>query len=123
MGPFPPSSGQKYILVAVDYVSKWIEAVAYTKDDSITITKFLRSKIFVRLGVLKAIISNQVTHFCNRLMEKLLRKYGVFHRVVTPYHPQSNGQTEVSNREIKCILEKMINPSRKNWSVHLEDAL
>ena len=120
MGPFPLSYGQKYILVAVDYVSKWIEAIACAKDDSLTVTKFLKSNIFVRFGVPKAIISDQGTHFCNRLMEKVLRKYGVFHRMATPYHPQSNGQAEVSNREIKSILEKMVNPSRKNWSAYLK---
>ena len=109
--------------MAVDYVSKWIEAIGYAKDDRLTITKFLKSNIFMRFGVPKAIISDQGTHFCNRLMEKVLRKYGVFHRVTTPYHPQSNGQAEGSNREIKSILEKMVNPSQKNWSAHLEDAL
>ena len=123
MGPFPPSYGLKYILVAVDYVSKWIEAVACAKDDGTTVTRFLKTNIFVRFGVPKAIISDQGTYFCNRLMEKLLRKYGIFHRMATPYHPQSNGQAEVSNREIKEILEKMVNLSIKNWSVHLEDAL
>ena len=61
MGPFPPSCGQKYILVAVDYVSKWIEAISCAKDDGATVIKFLKSNIFVRFGVLKAIISDQGT--------------------------------------------------------------
>ena len=91
MGPFPPSYGQKYILVAVDYVSKWIETVACAKDDGAIVTKFLKTHIFVRFGVPSAIISDQGTHFCNKLIEKLLSKYGVFHCVATPYHPQSNG--------------------------------
>ncbi|XP_068307416.1 uncharacterized protein [Pyrus communis] len=61
--------------------------------------------------------------FCNRTIEALLKKYNVTHKVSTPYHPQTNGQAEVSNREIKQILEKTVGPTRKDWSVRLEDAL
>jgi len=56
-------------------------------------------------------------------MQALLKKYGVVHKVSTPYHPQTNGQAEISNREIKRILEKMVKPNRKDWSTRLEDAL
>ena len=52
-----------------------------------------------------------------------MMKYGVKHKVATTYHPQSNGQAEVSNREIKKILEKVVNPIRKDWSLHLHDSL
>ncbi|GAU48758.1 hypothetical protein TSUD_281090 [Trifolium subterraneum] len=87
------------------------------------IADFVRSNIFCRFGIPRAIISDQGTHFCNRAMEALLRKYGVVHRVSTAYHPQTNGQAEISNREIKQILEKMVQPNRKDWSRRLEDAL
>jgi hypothetical protein len=53
----------------------------------------------------------------------LLAKYGVRHKVATAYHPQTSGQAELSNREIKRILEKMVDPSRKNWSRLLDDAM
>ena len=56
-------------------------------------------------------------------METLLKKYGVYHRVSTPYHPQSNRLAEVSNREIKKILEKTVNTTRKDWYLKLDDAL
>ncbi|RDX63569.1 hypothetical protein CR513_57986, partial [Mucuna pruriens] len=56
-------------------------------------------------------------------MSSLLEKYGVVHQIATAYHPQTNGQAEVFNREIKKILQKLTNPSRKDWSHHLEDAL
>ncbi|CAN6685897.1 unnamed protein product [Malus baccata var. baccata] len=74
-------------------------------------------------GMPRVIISDGGSHFCNRTIEALLRKYNVKHKVSTPYHPQTNGQAEVSNREIKQILEKTIGPTRKYWSLRLEDAL
>ncbi|XP_042403344.1 uncharacterized protein LOC121992821 isoform X2 [Zingiber officinale] len=74
-------------------------------------------------GVPRAIISDQGSHFCNRHMKALLHKYGVTHKVSTSYHPQTNGQAEVSNREVKSILEKTVRPDRKDWSKRLEDAL
>ena len=123
MGPFPPSYGNLYILVAVDYVSKWVEEIACPSNDGKTVLKFLKRNICTRFGVPRALISDEGTHFVNRLMNSLLERYNVKHRVATPYHPQTNGQAEVSNREIKSILEKVVQPNRKDWSVKLDDAL
>ena len=69
------------------------------------------------------VISNGGSNFISKIFEKLLNKYGVKHRVSTPYHPQTNGQVEVSNREIKQILEKTVSLSRKYWSQKLTEAL
>ena len=104
MGPFPVSYGYTCILLVVDYVSKWVEAKATRTNDSSVVVDFVRSNIFCRFGIPRAIISDQGSHFCNRSMGALLRKYGVLHKVSTAYHPQTNGQAEVSNREIKQIL-------------------
>ncbi|XP_057418149.1 uncharacterized protein LOC130712328 [Lotus japonicus] len=123
MGPFPPSFGCQYILVAVDYVSKWVEAAALSTNDSKVVVAFLKKNIFTRFGVPRAIISDGGTHFCNRAFESLLEKYGVKHKVSTPYHPQTSGQVEISNRELKRILEKVVDSSRKDWSRKLDDAL
>ncbi|XP_058745883.1 uncharacterized protein LOC131618732 [Vicia villosa] len=123
MGPFPPSFGKNYILVAVDYVSKWVEAVALPTNDAKVVVKFLRENIFSRFGVPRALISDEGTHFLNHLMEKLLQKYNVKHRITTPYHPQTSGQVEVSNRQLKQILEKTVSSSRKDWATKLDDAL
>ncbi|XP_057755939.1 uncharacterized protein LOC130975126 [Arachis stenosperma] len=68
-------------------------------------------------------MSDQGTHFCNRKIESLLKRYGILHKVTTAYHPQTNWQAEVSNREIKRILEKVVSPQRKDWSSWLGDAL
>ncbi|CAM8987500.1 unnamed protein product [Rhodiola kirilowii] len=123
MGPFPVSCGYTYILVAVDYVSKWVEAKATRCDDAKTVIDFLRTNLFCRYGVPKAIISDQGTHFCNRMMTATMKRYHVHHRTSTAYHPQTNGQAEISNREIKGILEKMVKPGRKDWSQRLDEAL
>ncbi|XP_071939053.1 uncharacterized protein [Coffea arabica] len=109
--------------VFFDYVSKWVKAKATRTNDSKVVADFIRSNIFVRFGMPKAIVSDRGTHFCNKTIAALFRKYGVLHRVSTSYHPQTNGQAEVSNREIKSILEKMVRPDRKDWSQRLEDAL
>ncbi|CAN6453991.1 unnamed protein product [Victoria cruziana] len=123
MGPFPPSFGHLYILVAVDYVSKWVEAVATRTNDHKVVLKFIKHNIFSRFGVPRAMISDRGKYFRNVQVAALLRKYSVHHRIATPYHPQTSGQVEVSNREIKRILEKMVRPDRKDWSSKLDDAL
>ncbi|KAM1362955.1 hypothetical protein PS1_028252 [Malus domestica] len=123
MGPFPSSNGFLYILLAVDYVSKWVEAKATKTNDSKVVSDFIKSNIFARFGIPRAIISDGGSHFCNQTFEALLRKYNVTHKVSTPYHPQTSGQAEVSNREVKQILEKTVSPSRKDWSMRLNDAL
>ncbi|KAL2230797.1 UNVERIFIED_CONTAM: Transposon Ty3-I Gag-Pol polyprotein, partial [Sesamum indicum] len=105
------------------YVSKWIEAKATRTDDAKTVIDFVKTNIFSRYGMPRAIISDRGTHFCNKMVSALFKKYNVTHRVSTAYHPQTNGQAEVSNREIKSILEKTVNPNRKDWSVRLDDAL
>ncbi len=110
-------------MLAVDYVSKWVEAIPTRTDDSKTVAEFLRTNIFSRFGVPRALISDRGTHFCNKTVDALLKKYGVSHRISTAYHPQTNGQAEVSNREIKVILAKTLNPNRKDWSQRLNDSL
>ena len=122
MGPFPMSEGNRYILVCVDYVSKWVEAQACSVNDARVVCKFLK-KLFSRFGMPRAIISDGGTHFCNKNMDTLLAHYGVKHKVATPYHPQTSGQVEVSNRELKKILERTVSRSRKEWARKLDDAL
>nr|XP_034896193.1 uncharacterized protein LOC118034871 [Populus alba] len=123
MGPFPSSFGYHFILVAVDYVSKWVEAIASRTNDHRVVVKFLKENIFSRFGMPRTMISDGGKHFCNKPVGMLMRKYGVIHKVSTPYHPQTSGQAELANREIKNILEKTVNPNRKDWSLRLVDAL
>ena len=123
MGPFPPSCGYLYILLAFDYVSKWVEAILTRTNDHKVVLKFVKEHIFYLFGMPRAIISDGGLHFCNRPFENLLKNYGVTHKVSTAYHPRTNGQAELANREIKLILEKMVTPNRKDLSLRLTDAL
>nr|GEV37367.1 reverse transcriptase domain-containing protein [Tanacetum cinerariifolium] len=122
MGPFRSSRGNKYILVAVDYLLKWVEAKVLPTNDARVVCKFLKS-LFARFGAPRAIISDRGTHFCNDQFEKVMRKYGVNHRLSTAYHPQTSGQVEVTNRGLKRILERTIGQNRASLSDKLDDAL
>nr|GFA11290.1 reverse transcriptase domain-containing protein [Tanacetum cinerariifolium] len=122
MGPYPSSKGNKYILVAVDYLSKWVEAKVLPTNDARVVVKFLKS-LFSQFGTPKAIISDRGTHFCYDQFLRVMAKYGVTHRLSTAYHPQTSGQVEVTNRELKCILKRTMGENRALWSDKLEDAL
>ena len=111
MGPFPSSFGYTYILVLIDYVSKWVEAVATRADDAKTVVKHIKSLILHRYGVPRAIISDRGTHFCNRTLGALLAKYHVTHKVSTSYHPKQ--MAKISNKQIKGILDKVVRPDKK----------
>ena len=123
IGPFPTSFGYSYIMVGVDYVSKWVEAIPWKTNDHMVVLKFLKENVFSGFGVPKAIISDGGTHFCNKPFENLLAKFGMKHIVATPYHPQTSGQVELANMEIKTILMKVVNFYRKYWSLKLLDSL
>ncbi|GJY01655.1 reverse transcriptase domain-containing protein [Tanacetum coccineum] len=122
MGSFPKSHKFEYIPVAVDYVSKWAEAQALPTNDARVVITFLK-KLFCHFGMPKALISNRGTHFCNKIMEKTMKRYGVNHRFSTSYHPQTSGQVENTNKALKRILEKTVKDNPAIWSRKLDDAL
>ena len=83
----------------------------------------LKEVIFPRFGVPRYLMTDGGSHFIHGAFRKMLAKYDVNHRIASPYRPQSSGQVELSNRELKLILQKTVNRSRKNWSKKLDDAL
>ena len=109
--------------MAVYYVSRWVEAIPTRTSDSKVVLKFIEQNIFSRFGCPRAIIIDGGTHFNNFQFRTLLKRYGVHHRITTPYHPQANGQIENCNREIKKILQKICKLDGKDWSKKIYDAL
>nr|GEW66158.1 reverse transcriptase domain-containing protein [Tanacetum cinerariifolium] len=116
MGSFPSSRGNKYILVAVDYLSKLVEAKALPTNDARVVCKFLKN-LFARFGSPRAIIGDRGTHFCNDQVAKVMLKYGVTHRLATAYHPHTSGQVELPNRGLKRILKRTVGENRASWKV------
>nr|GEV24397.1 reverse transcriptase domain-containing protein [Tanacetum cinerariifolium] len=122
MVSFRGDSGNKYILVAVDYFSKWVEAKALPTNDARVVCKFLKS-LFSRFVTPRAIISDHGTHFCNDHFAKVMLKYGVTQHLATAYHPQTSGHVKVSNHGLKRILEMTVDENCASWSDKLDDAL
>ncbi|KAI3669088.1 hypothetical protein L6452_40311 [Arctium lappa] len=82
--------GQAKVLQS-DYMYKWVEAMACHSNDAKTVVKFLQKHVFTRFGTPRTLISDEGTHFINRVLEEVLEKYNIQNRVATAYHPQTNG--------------------------------
>jgi transposase InsO family protein len=106
MGPFPPSNGYTHILVDVDCVTKWVEAMVTSPVDATASIKMIKDIIFPKFGVPRVLITDGGTHFMEGTFRSILNKYGVNHLVATPYHPQISGQVELPNREIKNNIKE-----------------
>ncbi|MCO5603370.1 hypothetical protein L7F22_057520 [Adiantum nelumboides] len=117
VGPCPPAykSHAQCIIVATDYLTKWVEAKATTKNDAKTTAQFLYENIFTRYGLPIEIVSDRGTRFINEVIEQLLDEFMVIHRKSAPYHPQANGQAESTNKIIVTVLTKIVSESRANW--------
>ena len=107
----------------MDYVSKWVGAAACPKIDGNTVVGFLQRNILSRFRAPRTIISDGGSHFANKVFDKLMGRYGIKHIMSLAYHPQTNGQAKISNREIKKILEMTVSSSRRDWCLKLDDAL
>ena len=106
MGPFPTSHDNTRIIVDVDYVTKWVEAIPTSSADHHTSIKMLKEVIFPRFGVPRYLMIDGGSHFIHGAFHKMLAKYDVNYRIASPYHPQCSVQVEFSKREIKLILQK-----------------
>jgi hypothetical protein len=104
MGPFPKSRKFEYILVAVDYVSRWVEALPCRSADHKSLIRMFEETILLRFGTPRLVISDGGSHFIDKRFKKYLMNHGIQHNVATPYHPQTSGQVETSNKQIKNIL-------------------
>jgi transposase InsO family protein len=123
MGPLPVTrNGKRYIILAVDFFTKYLEGIAVDEADAQTVAKFIHSDIICQYGVPKELTSDRGTEFVNNLIEELSRTYYIKHIKTTAYHPQGNGQTERMNQTIKNVLAKLIK-TEDQWDHYLDSAL
>ena len=126
VGPInPPAhrSRAQYIIVATDYLTKWVEAKATPKNDAQTTACFLYEYVFTRYGLPIEIVSDRGTHFINKIIHYLLDEFMVVHKKFAPYHPQANGQAESTNKILCTVLTKIVGTSRTDWEMKLHSAL
>jgi hypothetical protein len=123
VGPFNPKSNQKsYILIATDYMTKWIEVVALSNAMEEAVIKFL-FELFVFYGLPREVITNGGLQFTTHKIMTTLHNYHIKHRVTSPYHPQENEQVESTSKVLEAILTKTVSTNRQNWLVELLNSL
>lgn len=124
MGPFPKAKNElQYIMVAIDYMTKWAEAKALrniTQDDAM---RFVDEHIITRFRIPRILVSDNGTQFVGSKFVKFLSERGIKHKKASVCHPQSNGQVEVTNRTIVRGLEKRLQARKKKWPQELPNVL
>jgi hypothetical protein len=107
--------GKRYILVAIDYTIKWVEAwTLYTNTIAIT-TKFVYKHILTRFGCPLTIVTDQGTHFNNDVLKYFINHFILKHIISTIFYPQGNGQVEFINKVFGTIITKLVNENRNDW--------
>eukprot|EP00253_Pinus_taeda_P030152 PITA_30152 len=123
VGPIKPPSRQKsYIIVCTDYLTKWADTKAIKAAKEEKVAEFSRENIFYKFGYPRELVTDQGSQFTSNLIEDLLAHHKIKHRTSTPYHPQANGQVEVTNRALERILTKVVSSSRRDWADCLVEA-
>ena len=124
MGPINPkaSNGHRFILVAIDYFTKWIEAQSFREVTTNNVIRFVQQNILTRFGIPEVLITDNVTNFNNKKMTALCDQFHVRHLNSAPYRPQMNGAVEAANKNLKRMLQKMV-VTYKDWHEKLPFAL
>src|SRR3954451_11033268 len=124
LGPLPQTlQGNRYVILSVDFFSKWPEAKAVESANAHSIAQFIYDEIICRHGVPQELTSDRGSEFCNELIDVLSKTYKIKHIRTTAYHPQGNGQVERTNRTLKDILSKLVIEYHKPWDQYLTSAL
>ena len=116
IGPITPksSNGHRFILVAIDYFTKWVEAESYARVTKEVVTRFVKNTLVCRFGLPESIISDNARNLNNNMMTELCQQFQITHRHSAPYRPKINGVVEVTNKNIKTIMRKM-SDNYKTW--------
>lgn len=123
MGPLPVTpSGNKYIMVIMDYFTKWVESYALPNQEARTVARALVDNFITRFGVPKSIHTDQGSNFESELFQELCYMLGTFKTRTTPYHPMCDGLVERYNRSIQNVLSAYINKEQNNWDTYLQIA-
>ena len=124
IGPIEPkaSNGHRFILVAIDYFTKWVEAVTFKSVTKKVVVDFVHANIICRFGIPKMIITDNAANLNSHLMQEVCQQFRIAHQNSTPYRPKANGAVEAANKNIKKILQKMVQGSRQ-WHEKLPFAL
>ncbi|MCO5552581.1 hypothetical protein L7F22_006094 [Adiantum nelumboides] len=124
MGPLPrTANGKLYILVAIDYMTRWVEAQSVAKVNEKTVSKFVYTHICCTFGTPLEIVSDNGPGFRRGLLTEVCEVLKISHRHSTPYYPQSNGLVEKANRIIAGIIRKMVESKPKHWDNFLDGAI
>jgi uncharacterized protein (DUF2249 family) len=119
-GPFKTSkNGNRYIIVASDYGSKWVEARATKDCSAVTTANFLLEQVILRHGPVDTIHTDQGANFESKLINELCRIYGIRKTRSSPYHPEGNGAVEIENRSIKELLRAYTCDNQTDWDTHI----
>ena len=123
-GPLPvTSNGNRYIVIAMDYFSKWPEAKAIPNMKAETVAKFIYEDIICRHGVPQEILSDRGTSFVNKIISELCQNYQTKHRLTSAYRPQTNGMVECFNRTLGECIAKLVNDNNKEWDQFVDAVL
>jgi hypothetical protein len=114
---------QRYIILATDYATRWVEARASIRNDAHTSASFLFERIIIRFGCPLELISDRGTHFLNEVISNLTTRYDIKHRKTTPYNPKANGLTERVNKIVGNILTKVVSAHKTDWDEKLYSAV
>ena len=116
------SNGHEFILVAIDYFTKWVEACSFKNVTQVTVTRFVKNNIICRYGMPEMLIIDNASNLNNRMMDHLCQQFKIQHHNSAPYRPKMNGAVEAANKNVKKILSKMTE-TYKDWHKHLPYAL
>jgi hypothetical protein len=116
------SNGHEFIIVAIDYFTKWVEACSFKNVTQVAVTRFVKNNIICRYGMPEMLITNNASNLNNRMMDQLRQQFKIQHHNSVPYRPKMNGAVEAANKNVKKILSKMTE-TYKDWHEHFPYAL